>query len=184
MTGNRNVISFPDNLNIKLSGIDSMRLHEHGQAIFVHLTFDEYLNSIESSFLINQILEKGMLDFQLTDFMFNKVKGFHGPFKSNLLNDSDYQLIENHEFFDSLTKIILKERKNTPKISDDLEEALMTKIKLISKKETEFFVLKKELSNEPKKFEHEWTHALTEYYEFLILNYSSNNIFSLLLAYD
>ena len=96
----------------------------------------------------------------------------------------DYQLIDNHEFFDSLTKIILKERKITPKISDDLEEALMTKIKLISKKETEFFVLKKELSNEPNKFEHEWTHALTEYYEFLILDYSSNNIFSLLLAYD
>ena len=51
----------------------------------------------------------------------------------------------------------------------------MTKIKLISKKETEFFVLKKELSNEPKNLNTN-DHALTEYYEFLILDYSSNNI--------
>ena len=60
----------------------------------------------------------------------------------------------------------------------------MEKIELMTKKETSFFILKKEFSKEPKKFEHEWTHALTEYYEFLLLNNSSNNIFSLLLAYD
>ena len=41
MTSKKNIISFPDNLNITLSGIDTMRLHEHGQAIFVHLSFDE-----------------------------------------------------------------------------------------------------------------------------------------------
>ena len=50
----------------------------------------------------------------------------------------------------------------------------------MTKKETDFFILDRELSNEPKKFEHEWSHALTEYYEFLLLNYSSNNIFCLL----
>ena len=60
----------------------------------------------------------------------------------------------------------------------------MEKIKLMTKKETDFFILGKELAHEPKKFEHEWTHALTEYHEFLILNYSTNNIFCLLLAYD
>ena len=116
-----------------------MRLHDHGQAIFVHLSFKEKLSSIQSSFLIEQILKKGMLDFQLTDFMFNRAKGFHGPFKSKLL---------------------------------------------MTKKNADFFILGKELSSEPKKFEHEWSHALTEYHEFLILNFSSNNIFCLLLAYD
>ena len=86
MTSKKNIISFPDNLKISLSGIDTMRLHDHGQAIFVHLSFKEKLSSIQSSFLIEQILKKkGMLDFQLTDFMFNRAKGFHGPFKSKLL---------------------------------------------------------------------------------------------------
>jgi hypothetical protein len=60
----------------------------------------------------------------------------------------------------------------------------MEKIELLTKKETDFFVLNKELSDEAKKYEHEWSHALTEYHEFLILNYSINNIFCLLLAYD
>ena len=123
MTNKKNIISFPDNLNIKLSGIDTMRLHEDGQAIFVHLSFDEKLSSIQSSFLIKQILEKGMLDFQLTDFMFNRAKGFHGPYKSKLLKNSDFKKIDENNFFESIHKVITKERKDTlpiPKLS--LEE--------------------------------------------------------------
>ena len=184
MTRKKNILSFPDTLNIKLSGIDTLRLHEHGQAIFVHLTFEEKLNSIENSFLIKQILKKEVLDFQITDFMFNKAKGFHGPFKSSLLKYTDYKKIDEHTFFDTIFRIINKNRKDTPLISDDRSDTFMEKIELMTKKETSFFILNKKLSKEPKKFEHEWTHALTEYYEFLILDYSSNNIFSLLLAYD
>ena len=184
MTSKKNIISFPDNLNIKLSGIDTMRLHEHGQAIFVHLSFDEKLSSIQSSFLIKKILEKGMLDFQLTDFMFNRAKGFHGPFKSKLLTNLDFKKIDEHNFFESIYRIINQERKDTPSISDERKNTFIEKIELMTKKETDFFTLGKELSKEPNKFEHEWSHALTEFHEFLILNYSSNNIFCLLLAYD
>lgn len=184
MTNKKNIITFPDNLNVKLSGIDTMRLHEHGQAIFVHLTFDEKLNSIHSSFLIKHILEKGMLDFQLTDFMFNRAKGFHGPFKSKLIKDTDFHKIDEHNFFESIHRIISQDRKDTPNIADDRKNTFLEKIELMTKKETDFYILRKELLNEPKKFEHEWSHALTEYHEFLILNYSSNNIFCLLLAYD
>ena len=81
-------------------------------------------------------------------------------------------------------RIISKERKDTPSILDDRKDTVMEKIRLMTKKETDFFILNRELSNEPKKFEHEWSHALTEYYEFILLNYSSNNIFCLLFAYD
>ena len=184
MTSKKNIISFPDNLNITLSGIDTMRLHEHGQAIFVHLSFDEKLSSIQSSFLIKQILKKGMLDFQLTDFMFNRAKGFQGPFKSKLLKNSDFKKIDEQDFLKSIYRIILKERKDTPLISEERKDAFIEKIELMTKKNADFFILDKELSSEPKKFEHEWSHALTEYHEFLILNFSSNNIFCLLLAYD
>ena len=184
MTSKKNIISFPDNLNIKLSGIDTIRLHEHGQAIFVHLSFDEKLSAIQSSFLIKQILNKGMLDFQLTDFMFNRAKGFHGPFKSKLLKISDFKKIDGQDFFESIYRIISKERKDTPLISNERKHTFIEKIELMTKKEADFFVLDKELANEPKKFEHEWSHAITEYHEFLILNYSFNNIFCLLLAYD
>ena len=184
MTNKKNIISFPDNLNIKLSGIDTMRLHEHGQAIFVHLSFDLKLSSIQSSFLIKQILEKGILDFQLTDFMFNRAKGFHGPFKSKLLKNLDFKKIDEHNFFESIYRIITQERKDTPLISDERKNTFIEKIELMTKNETDFFILGKELSKEPNKFEHEWSHALTEFHEFLILNYSSNNIFCLLLAYD
>ena len=150
MTSKKNIISFPDNLNITLSGIDTMRLHEHGQAIFVHLSFDEKLSSIQSSFLIKRILKKGMLDFQLTDFMFNRVKGFHGPFKSKLLKNSDFKKIDEDNFFESIYRIISKQRKDTPLISEELKNTFVEKIEFMTKKEADFFILGKKLSSEPK----------------------------------
>ena len=113
-----------------------MRLHDHGQAIFVHLSFDEKLSSIQSSFLIKQILKKGMLDFQLTDFMFNRAKGFHGPFKSKLLKNSDFKKIDEDNFFESIYRIILKERKDTPLISEERKDSFFEKIELMTKKKT------------------------------------------------
>ena len=161
-----------------------MRLHDHGQAIFVHLSFKEKLSSIQSSFLIKQILKKGMREFQLTEFMINRAHGFHGPFKSKLLKNSDFKQIDENDFFESIYRVISKERNDTPLISEERKNTFIEKIELMTKNEADFYILSKELSNEPMKFEHEWSHALTEYHEFLILNYSSNNIFCLLLAYD
>ena len=184
MTKNKKIISFPDNLNIKLSGIDAMRLHDHGQAIFVYLTFEDNIEQRENSFLINRIIDKGTLDFQITDFMFNKVKGFHGPFKSKLIKESDYAILSEKNFFKKLSTIISTERIHTPKIDGKRKKSLLEKENLIAKEDTVFYFLEKEISAEALKFEHEWSHALTEYYEFLLINNSSNNIFSLLLAYD
>lgn len=184
MTKNKKIISFPDNLNIKLSGIDAMRLHDHGQAIFVYLTFEDNIEHRENSFLINRIIDKGTLDFQITDFMFNKVKGFHGPFKSKLIKESDYAILSEKSFFKKLSTIISTERIHTPKIDGNRKKSLFEKVNLIAKKDTDFYFLEKEISAEALKFEHEWSHALTEYYEFLLISNSSNNIFSLLLAYD
>lgn len=184
MTDKKKIISFPDNFEIKLSGIDTMRLHNHGQGIFIHFKVLEDLKSYRNSFLINKLLEKGSLDFQITDFMFNKAKGFHGPFKSSLLESDDYHKISENIFFKTLLEILDKNRINTPKIEQKRKNTFIEKVELISRAKTNYYLLKKELSVEPKKFEHEWSHALTEYYEFLLINNSGNNIFSLLLAYD
>ena len=116
--------------------------------------------------------------------MFNKVKGFHGPFKSKLIKESDYAILSEKSFFKKLSTIISTERIHTPRIDSKRKKSLLEKVNLIAKKDTVFYFLEKEISAEALKFEHEWSHALTEYYEFLLINNSSNNIFSLLLAYD
>ena len=81
-----------------------------------------------------------MLDFQLTDFMFNRAKGFHGPFKSKLLKNSDFKKIDEDNFFESIYRIILKERKDTPLISEERKDAFIEKIELMTKKNADFFI--------------------------------------------
>ena len=68
----------------------------------------------------------------LTDFMFNRAKGFHGPFKSKLLKNSDFKKINEDNFFESIYRIILKERKDTPLISEERKDTLFENITLIN----------------------------------------------------
>ena len=39
-------------------------------------------------------------------------------------------------------------------------------------------------TSKKEKFDHEWSHALNEFYEFLVFNPSTNELFILILAYD
>ena len=49
-----------------------------------------------------------------------------------------------------------------------------------------FFLNQNKIRKTSKKeeFDHEWSHALNEFYEFLVFNPSTNELFILILAYD
>ena len=153
------------------------------EILFLSLSTKLIPNS-QNSFLINKLLEKGSLDFQITDFMFNKAKGFHGPFKSSLLKNDDYLKISENIFFQTLLEILDKNRINTPNIRQKRKKTFIEKVELISHAKTNYYFLKKELSVEPKKFEHEWSHALVSYDEFICFTHNKNSFFLISLARD
>ena len=46
-----------------------------------------------------------------------------------------------NNFFESIYRIISKERKDTPLISDERKDTFIEKIELMTKKEADFFIL-------------------------------------------
>ena len=69
--------------------------------------------------------------------------------------------------------------------------------KIIDKKDSNFSYISFEIfgvcclsevtisvTKDKNEFDHEWSHALNEYYEFLIFNPSADELFVLVLAYD
>ena len=60
-------------------------------------------------------------------------------------------------------------------------------LNLIIQEDSKTFFLKQNKirkTSEKYEFDHEWSHALNEFHEFLIFNPSVNELFILMLAYD
>ena len=66
-----------------------------------------------------------------------------------LLKNSDFKKIDEHNFFESIYRIISKERKDTPLISDERKNTFIEKVELMTKKEADFFILGKKLCSFP-----------------------------------
>ena len=181
---NKDLLKFPEKLKFNLSGIDLIRLHEHGQAIFLLLTTEEKILKVEPLFVVKELLRTKVLNFQLTDFMFLKQPNFHGPYLPESIGHKDYLNINIEDFFNKYSEILSKQRKLTPKIDTNKEKNLSKKIDSIISDEIDIFYLKKKLSKKAKSFEHEWSHALTEYHEFLLIDKTQGRVFCFILTYD
>ena len=72
-------------------------------------------------------------------------------------------------------------------ISKGIYEKLESFLSIILQENSITFFLKQNKirkSKDKNEFDHEWSHALNEYYEFLIFNPSADELFVLVLAYD
>ena len=119
--------------------------------------------------------------------MFVRAKGFHGPFSTKKLSSTSYTKIQSDDFLSFVTEIVTSERQQTPNISKDIYEKLEYFLSIILQENSITFFLKQNKNRKSKdknEFDHEWSHALNEYYEFFVFNPSSDELFVLVLAYD
>mgnify|MGYP007000225933 len=71
-------------------------------------------------------------------------------------------------------------------ISDQVLTRFQYFIDVILNRPTICFSLDRSVTDKKNnsKFEHEWSHALNEYYEYIIFSLEADECFSIILAYD
>ena len=187
MDDKKEVLKYPIKTKFSLMGMEFLRLHDHGQALIIRTKFSNKLTKHNYEFLIDSYLKEEFVNFQLTDFMFVRAQGFHGPFLTKKLNNKSYVKIDSSDFLSFVVEIVISERKQTPKISQSILEKLESFLNIILNEDSKTFFLKQNKirkTSKKEEFDHEWSHALNEFYEFLVFNPSSNELFILILAYD
>ena len=80
MKNKKNILTYPKNINFEFLGLEFMRLHQHGQGIISRSKCSHSIEKHGFPFIINKFLAEEFNNFQLTDFMFVRAKGFHGPY--------------------------------------------------------------------------------------------------------
>ena len=118
--------------------------------------------------------------------MFLRAPGFHGPFSSKFLSNKDFEELNSEKIEKRLLEVLRKTRINTPEISEQVLIRFKYFINIILNRKTICFFLNRSINDKKNqiKFEHEWSHALNEYHEFVIFSLEANECFSIILAYD
>ena len=186
MKNKKNLLIYPKNINFEFLGLEFMRLHKHGQGIISRSRCSHSIEKHGFPFIIDKYLSEDFNNFQLTDFMFLRATGFHGPFSSKFLSSKDFEQLDSKKIKKKLLRVLKKNRTNTPEISEEVLTRLKYFIDVIFNRKTICFFLNRLISDEKNKikFEHEWSHALNEYHEFIIFSLEANECFSIILAYD
>ena len=186
MKNKKNLLIYPKNINFEFLGLEFMRLHKHGQGIISRSRCSHSIEKHGFPFIIDKYLSEDFNNFQLTDFMFLRAPGFHGPFSTKLLSNKDFEELDGKKIEKRLLMILRKTRTNTPEISEQVLTRFKYFIDVILNRKTICFFLNRLISDEKNKikFEHEWSHALNEYHEFIIFSLEANECFSIVLAYD
>ena len=89
MKNKKNLLIYPKNINFEFLGLEFMRLHKHGQGIISRSRCSHSIEKHGFPFIIDKYLSEDFNNFQLTDFMFLRATGFHGPFSSKFLSSKD-----------------------------------------------------------------------------------------------
>jgi hypothetical protein len=181
------ILVYPENLKFEFLGLEFMRLHEHGQGIISRSKCSVNIEKRGFPFIIDRFLKEDFNNFQLTDFMFLRAKGFHGPFQSANLSSEDYREMPSEDLSIEVLSILNKSRSDTPKITSQSYSRYKYFLDVILDRKSLCFKLQRHIGdkkNNDVKFEHEWSHALNEYHEYLIFSLKADECFTLILAYD
>ena len=103
------------------------------------------------SFLIDSYLKEEFVNFQLTDFMFARAQGFHGPFSNKKLNNKSFVKIDSSDFLSFVVEIVISERSQTPKISSSILEKLESFLNINSNEDSITFLNQNKITKNLRK---------------------------------
>ncbi len=186
---NNNILSIEDRYKFKVEDKYLVRLHEHGLFRLITLSTEPKFSKVTKRIFFHTLLNNNIYQELFFDHYTQKSAGKHGPFLIDKLNDEDFVNISDQNLKKEIIQIVSSPKWSCPPIS---KEAL-TKVKKL----LEVFITESSISyflekcrdfnssyNESKVYEHEWSHSLSSYYEYLVHDPKNNRIHMLIMTYE
>ena len=187
--GNPNILPLADRFNLVKQKQLTIRLHDHGLMRLIPIASDEDLfNQTHKIFfhsLINSIVYKGMF----FDHFSQKSDDKHGPFLLNTIEPKDFTLVGNKKFKEEIIQLVSSPKWSCPPITKEKLTDVKDLLNHLLTDESQCYFLEKCLtfnssSQEAIVYEHEWSHSLTSYYEYVIRDPERNKVFLLIITYE
>jgi len=184
-----NILSLQDLYEFKVENKYLIRLHEHGLLRLITLDAEPKFSKVTKKAMFHSLLNNQVYQELFFDHYTQKSTGKHGPFLVKNLKEEDFINISEKRLKNEVIQIVSSPKWSCPPISKES----LTKVKyLLNKFVKEHFILYflekcihfNSSFNESKVYDHEWSHSLSSYYEYLIHDHENNKIHMLIMTYE
>ena len=145
--------------------------------------FEKYsLQNISWKNLFSEIISFNEYNFIHLNHNSFSLMGSHGPYSINNVNDKSYDLIDSEFFYSSLNSILEKDHWLQPPIDNSKVSILLHRAKDLSNSASDIYMLNSSFNKPTQPYDHEWSHAFIEYYEYFVI--TPNKVFVWSLVYE
>ncbi len=173
--------------DLLLNGTDYLRLGSNFQCLISFFSTNNN-KTYSANDLLKIYKESPFFNFQLTGNFFNYLPKYHGPFLSKNIQIENYlEIPPNNSFLKSLDLVINTKTKYKDVVNNEAIGKFNERINKIYSDCYKFLFLENSESFKeikPNNYEHEWSHALVSYDEYICFTHSKNSFFLISLAKD
>ena len=186
---NNNILSLQDIYEIRLENKHLIRLHEHGLFRLITLNTESKFSNVTKKIFFHSLLNNQVYQELFFDHYTQQSAGKHGPFLIKNLEEKDFIKITEKNFKNEIIQIVSSPKWSCPPIS----KKSLTKVKYLLDKfineSSNLYFLERcsdfnSSFNEARVYEHEWSHSLSSYYEYLVHDPENNKIHMLIMTYE
>ena len=184
-----NILSLQDFYEFKVENKYLIRLHEHGLLRLITLNTDPKFSKVTKKIFFHSLLNNQVYQELFFDHYTQKSAGKHGPFLTKNLAEKDFMEISEKYFKKDVIQIVSSPKWSCPPVSkESLTKVKYLLNKFVNESSIMYFLEKcrdfNSSFNEAKVYEHEWSHSLSSYYEYLVHDPKNNKIHMLIMTYE
>ena len=167
----------------------NIRLHDHGLLRLIPLSVDHELFKVTDKFFFHTLVNSQAYQEMFFDHFSQKSVDRHGPFLLDSIKDDDFTSITNSHLREEIIQVVSTPKWSCPPIGKRELTNVKKLLDTIINHESEPYFLKKCLtfnssSQEATVYEHEWSHSLSSYYEYVLKDIINKKIFLLIITYE
>ena len=185
----RKVIPIHSAWTFSLDSKSTLRLHEHGLLRVFKIQINKKSKEINPYTFFASLIDSDFYQELFFDHFSQISKGKHGPFLIENIAPDNFSEEKNKVFKEQFLQIVTSPKWGCPKITGTALEKIKLLLDHVVTESTLIYFLDKcrtfnTSSNEAKIYEHEWSHNLTSFYEFILYDPEVKTGHIMILTYE
>ena len=184
-----NILSLSENFKINKEQQFVIRLHDHGLLRLIPLSVEEGLLEVTNKIFFHSLIHSSAYKEMFFDHFSQKSEDKHGPFLLDSIHEDSFMNISNETLRDTVIQVVSSPKWSCPPITKTKLSEVKRLMDFLMNEESESYFLEKcftfnSSSQEAMVYEHEWSHSLTSYYEYVVKDKINSKVFLLILTYE
>ena len=165
-----------------------LTLHHHGTLRLLSLSFNKKFKKLDKSIKLQNLKESDHYQEVMFNHYSSFMGGYHGPFMIKNISSGNFIGISMEVFLKNFYDILLSPKANTPMINRNTLNKVKKLISSLRAEDSFIFYLNKceifNINMNPHNYEHEWSHAINQFHEFVFFHDKTSEVFCLYLIYE